>query len=119
MHITGFATKERHAADIGHDTLPYHDIDTPGRPVVALSIGVECHTGIPNYPFSCLGADPAFHTERERSTFNASLVPFCVKFNKKWTIPPPHRESGTCGVRIHYAIIPAKADSGFGMKFTA
>ena len=37
---------------------PHHSIQTQGRPVIVLSINVECNTGIDNYPFQCLGSDP-------------------------------------------------------------
>ena len=45
------ATHECHAADTGHDTPSRHSIQTKGRPVVVLSIDVEHHTRINNYPF--------------------------------------------------------------------
>ena len=45
------STHECHAADTGHDTPPRHSIQTQGRPVVVLSIIVERHNGIHNYPF--------------------------------------------------------------------
>ena len=45
------ATQGCHAADTGHDTTPCHSIQTQGRLVVLLSIDVERHTGIYNYPF--------------------------------------------------------------------
>ena len=51
------ATQECHATDTGHDNPPSHSIQTQGRPVVVLSIDVERHTGIHNYPFKCLGSD--------------------------------------------------------------
>ena len=41
-------TVHRHT---GHDTPPSHSIQTRGRPVVVLSIYVERHSGIHNYPF--------------------------------------------------------------------
>ena len=48
-----------------------HSIQTWVGPVV-LSIDVECHTGIHNYPILCLGSDSirkSFHTHTsERST---------------------------------------------------
>ena len=43
-------TQECHAADTGHDTPPHHSIQTQGRPVV-LTIDVQRHTDIHNYPF--------------------------------------------------------------------
>ena len=49
-------TQECHVADTGHDTPPCHSIQAQCRPVVVLSIDVERHTGIHNYPFlmSCV-----------------------------------------------------------------
>ena len=42
----------------GHDTPPHHSIQTQGRPVAVLSIDVERHTGIHNYPSLSLVSDP-------------------------------------------------------------
>ena len=52
MHACN-TTQERHAADTQHR----HSIQTRGRPVL-LSIDVERHTGIHNYPSKYLGSDP-------------------------------------------------------------
>ena len=49
------ATLECDATDTGHDTPPRHSIQIHGRPVVVLSIDVELHTEIHNYPFEHLG----------------------------------------------------------------
>ena len=56
------ATQNCHAANTGHS------IQTQGRPVVVLSMGVERHTGIHNYPMLCLESESigksstTFHT---------------------------------------------------------
>ena len=51
------ATLECHAADTGHDTQPCHSVQTLGQPAAVISIDVECHTGIHNYAFLCLGSN--------------------------------------------------------------
>ena len=45
------ATQKFHATDTVHDTTSHHSIHTQDQPVVVLSIDVERHTGIHNYPF--------------------------------------------------------------------
>ena len=37
-----------------YDTQPRHSLQTPSRPVVVLSIDVECHTTKHNYLYQCL-----------------------------------------------------------------
>ena len=44
------ATQECHAPDTRHDIPTRHSIQTRGRPVSVLSIDVERHSGIHNYP---------------------------------------------------------------------
>ena len=70
--FTNELSQKCHAADTGHDTQPYHSIQTQGRPIVVLSIDVERHTGIHNYGthFNVLGQtrsrnpSPNFHTHQ-------------------------------------------------------
>ena len=62
------ATLESHATYTGHDTLRRHCIQTQGQPVVVLSIDVERHTGIHNYPCLCLGSYPT--GEHSSTTFH-------------------------------------------------
>ena len=44
-------TLECHAADTGHDIPTRHSKQTQDQPIIVLSIDVEHHTGIHNYPF--------------------------------------------------------------------
>ena len=45
------ATQKCLGTDRGYDTPSRHSIQTHCRPVIVLSIDVEYHTGIHNYPF--------------------------------------------------------------------
>ena len=97
------ATQECHAGDSGHDT--YHSIHTWGQPVVVLSIVVERHTGIHNYPMICLtrSGNPSltFYTHQRMLNFMMLLymVVISQKPGRKCTMPS--LELGICGMRIH------------------
>ena len=45
------ATQKCHAAYTEHDTPTRHIIQKQGRPVIVISIDVECYAGIHNYQF--------------------------------------------------------------------
>ena len=92
------ATREWHATDTEHDAPPHHSIQTQGQPVVVISIDVECHAGIHNYPFQCLGSDPirkSFpdlpHTPANAQLYDANIV---------------EDRPGTCGERttLHFSL---------------
>ena len=65
-----------------------------GRPVVVLSLDVECHTEIHYYPiFTCLGSDPigkSFpdlkHKQVNAQLYNAVMVVVSQKLGRKCTI---------------------------------
>ena len=83
--------QECHAADTGHDTPSRQSIKIQGRTVVVLSIGLERHTGIHNYPFYCLGSDPigkSFHTPANAQLYDAVMVVDSQNLGRKYTYPP-------------------------------
>ena len=88
------ATQEFHAADTGHNMPTRHSIQTQGQPVDVLSIDVECHTGIPNYPIWCLGSDRIGkslpdrpHTPANAQLHDAVMVVVSQTLGWKCTVP--------------------------------
>ena len=103
------ATEECHATDTGHDTPPRHRIQTQGRPVVVLSLDVERHTGIHNYPFNILGktrsGNPSttFHTHQRILNF-LMLVVVSQKLGRKCTVPIGYKHDKSTKENVHRTV---------------
>ena len=76
------------------DITPRHSIQTQGGPVVALSIDVECLTGIHNYTFQSLGSDrirKSFtnlpHKPTNAQLYDAGMVVASQKLSRNCTLP--------------------------------
>ena len=144
-HRTWHPTPSQYT-DTGHDTQPRHSVQTQdmtphpvtvyrhrtwhptpsqytiyGRPVVVLSIDVERHTRIHNYPLYCLGSDPTGksfldlrHTTASAQHYEAFIV--VIRRSLESVSYPPSLEPGTCGVRIHFTIHSPTAASLFNCE---